>query len=77
VADGTTVDIGGRPQHSITLNEHPATNRIGTWNTVVPAGSGGGFAVATADEQSEGANGTVTAAARAASERRLAPRCTA
>lgn len=79
VAAGMTVDNGGRPQHSSTLNEHPATNRIGTWNTVVvPAASGGGFADATADEQSERAAGTVTAAAnRAASERRLAPRCTA
>ncbi|RVW09341.1 hypothetical protein EGT67_11105 [Prescottella agglutinans] len=57
------------------LNEHPATNLNGIWNTVVvPAGSGGGFAVAPDTEESARAQGTVTAAAnRAANERRLAP----
>lgn len=70
VAVGVTVVSGGGLQHMNKLLRHPARNRNGTWNIVVVAdGTGGGFAVAVADEQSGIARAVTDAAARATNER--------
>lgn len=70
VADGVTEISGVGSQHMKISLWHPATYRTGTWNAVVvDTGTGGGFAVAAADEQSGRVSTATDARARAKNER--------